>query len=410
MNDTQQIPLNDAVPFIINNLEIQKRCICDNKQCPVTLISGAPGIGKSDLMSQIAIKTGAGLNPQYLGTMLIEQFGMPLPVTDENAQFQKWSLPEFYSTENLRINMLSLANMCYSTFEDEENSKRGDQIFPDWIILFMDDLHLATKTIQTYFFQLLTYRSIHNKKMPDNFLMVAAGNRSIDRAGAQPIMAPIVNRFFVIDVKATADDWIKNFAIPNKLRQDIISFIEFYPDLLQSEPLESKPWASPRSWTYLSDALNQYEETHEKLTTKNLLNLSKGHIGLDYATKFVEYVKLFSQWDVKLCLDGLKLLPDLKVKSKIEHYTLMSALMAEFLKRLRSVKFNSDHLEIQRDLLVLKNFLAELAGVSKEIIPLGLRSLILSEVDNTKQAILYQKIIGDNPILLEATKNVLGIK
>jgi hypothetical protein len=387
-----EIILNNSKSFIIENILQQKEAIKRGKNSSVILISGAPGIGKSDLMSQVAAETGMGLNPQYLGTMLLEQFGMPLPNLSGSSEFQKWSQPEFYSIDNLRIH--------------PTDSK------DPWIILFMDDIHLATKTIQTYFFQLLTYRSIHNKKMPNNFVMVSAGNRSVDRAGAQPIMAPIVNRFFILDVKAEASDWISNFAIPYGVRHDIVSFIEFYPQLLQSEPLESKPWASPRSWTYFSDALTQLESGYKEgddISASTLLALASGHVGLEYASKFVEYKKLFCKWNAKIFFKGSPL-PDMSTMSKIDSYTLMSAVIAELMKELRNNNYDVNTPCVSLYINVTRTLFDGLIQHCKEIIPLGLRTIIVSENFKNKQANVFYKLVQNNNQLLEAAKKILNVK
>lgn len=381
-----EVILNDSKQYIVNNIKQQQDSLKRGVTCSVILISGAPGIGKSDLMIQIAEELGMGLNPQYLGTMLLEQFGMPLPTTDKDTKFQKWSDPEFYSIDNLKV-------------QPKSSDDNG-------IILFMDDIHLATKTIQTYFFQLLTYRSIHNKKMPENFVMVAAGNRSTDRAGAQAIMAPIVNRFFILDVKAQATDWIKNFAIPYRVRHDVISFLELYPDLLQSAPLESKPWASPRSWTYLSDSINMMGN---RLSTAEYLNLSSGHIGEEYASHFIEYIRLFSRWNGNDYLLGNKEFPDLKTMEKIDSYTLMSAIVAEFMKTFRDKDGDVNDALVAKQIIVIKKLFDLLTTSCKEIIPLGLRSIIVSESLKSKQALLYYKLIQGNDQLLEVAKKLLSV-
>ena len=403
MSDTVQVVLNDAKKFIKNNIEEQTRCLKDNGHCSILLLSGPPGIGKSDILEQVAKEMLMGLNPQYLGTMLVEQFGMPLPTMEKDAKFQKWSDPDFYSKENLRIKPLMESYRKDGKRTGEMDSERERPT-----ILFMDDIHLATKAIQTYFFQLLTYRSIHNKKMPDDFVMIAAGNRSMDRAGAQPIMAPIVNRFYIIDIIAKADDWIENFAIPNKVRQDVLSFIELYPDNLQSEPLESKPWASPRSWTYLAQELTQMEK-NGPLDIRDISTIANGHIGIDYSIKFIEYVELFMKWDTQSYFNG-SLFPNMKELSRIDNYTLMSAMTAELLKELRNNNWNVNDEGIIKKIDIVKNMFNGLIDCCREIIPMGLRSLILSETITSKEAALYYKLTEGNEKLLECVKEVITSK
>jgi len=405
-NSVSEVVLNDAKKFIINNIEEQARCLRDDGHCSISLLSGAPGIGKSDIMEQVATELEMGLNPQYLGTMLVEQFGMPLPTMEKDAKFQKWSDPDFFSTENMRIKPKMETITATMEHEGKPVSKSANVSNPT--ILFMDDIHLATKAIQTYFFQLLTYRSIHNKKMPDDFVMVAAGNRSIDRAGAQPIMAPIINRFYTVDVTATADDWIENFAIPNQVRSDVVSFIELYNENLQSEPLESKPWASPRSWTYMAQELTQMEKDGP-LDIKDITTIANGHIGLEYAVKFIEYVELFMKWDAKSYFNGNPL-PKFSDMTKMDNYTLMSALTAELLKDLRKNDWKVDDDGMVKNIDVVKLMFNKLIDSCREIIPMGLRGLILSENITSKEAALYYKLTEGNEKLLECVKEVITNK
>ncbi len=381
------IAINEAKKYIMSNIKLQLRDISLKKPSSICFISGPPGCGKSDMMVQIAKENELALNCQYLSTMNPEKFGLPLPTLEKDAEFQKWSKPEFYSEKNL----------IHSEFKE------------NGVILFMDDLHLAQKTIQRYLFQLLTNRAIHNKVLPEKFIMVAAGNRGSDNAGAQPILAPVVNRFYFLDVTSSAADWLNNYAIPKNLRQDVISFMEYYPSYLSSEPLESTPWASPRSWTYLSNMIDQFESEHTQITTSDILVMASGHIGLDFATKFEEFRSMYLKWDVDGMLNGEKL-PDVANLSKIDCYTLTSSLMGGLFKNLRAYEFDITNGCIIYQINVVKTLITKLIDVAIEIIPMALRTLIVTEGKNEKAAgaKIYYQIIKGNDKLMEATKNLLG--
>jgi len=385
-----ELSLNESKRFIINNIKYQQKSIKEDKPASCIYLSGPPGCGKSSLIEQIASELGMGLNVQYLATLLLEAFGMPLPTLDPKAEFQRWSNPEFFSVDNLKI---------------QPQSNKDEK----WIILFFDDLHLAPKSIQNYLFQLFLGRSIHNKKLPNNFIIILAGNRSTDRAGCQPLMSPVVNRVQMLDVSLSADDWIQNFAINYGVRQDIISFIGLYPTLLQSPPFESAPFASPRSWTYFSDSLNQFSSEQE-LSTNDYLVLGQGHIGQEYSCKFVEFIKLFCKWNAKEFLTEKVSLPDFTGLSKIDCYTLMSSITSEFIKNLRVKNYDLSNEEIQNEIKVVSELFNKLIINAKEIIPLGLRLIYLSENSKTKQAAVFMTLMKSNPALLEAAKTILNVK
>jgi len=381
----QPINLLEAEKYIKNNINLQ---IVNNSKgisSPIIYLSGPPGCGKSSLMEQIAIKLDMSLNVKYLSTMLIEQIsGLPIPSSDKKEY--NWSKPELFSENSSKI---------------KGNSSKT--------ILFLDDAHLCSKSIQSYLFQLLTYHSIHDHKLSDSTIIILAGNRAQDRSGAQPIMAPIVNRLLFLDTATTTENWVKDFAVSNGVRNDVISFLEFYPDLLSSEPLESASFASPRSWTYFSLSLDQLESEQE-ITTNDYLTLGRGHIGQEYAGKFTEYKKLFCKWNAKDFLSEKNSLPNFSDLSKIDCYTLMSSITSEFIKNLRMKNYDSSNEEIQNQIKVVSELFNKLIINAKEIIPLGLRLIYLSENAKTKQANIFMSFMKTNPALLEAAKTILNVK
>ena len=379
---SDEIKMSDAERFIEDNINLQLKNNLENKPTSILYISGPPGIGKSFLLEHISKKLDMSLNVKYMSTMLIEQIsGLPIPVNGDYI----WSKPEIFSDKHLRV-----------------KSKNPDAP----LILFLDDAHLCSKTLQNFMFQLLTLHEIHSHKLPDNVAIILAGNRSVDKAGAQAIMAPIVNRLFFLDVIAESKDWIESFAIPNNIRSDIITFIDKYPELLQSPPMESVSWSSPRSWSLLSDAIDQMEKTN-KLSPKDLLQLSKGHIGLEYAMKFVEYVELFSSWDSKKILTKEIPLPDIEKLDSIKSYTLMSSLISEFMKNIRDANYNMGTEQVAQT-IIIKEMFDQLQKSCKEIIPLGIRTIVLSESAKNKTAKVYGLLVYNNPVLLGVIKDLLG--
>ena len=379
------VNLSEAVKYIESNINLQLKNAPMNRPTSIIYLSGSPGVGKSSLMEQVAKKLDISLNVKYLSTMLIEQIsGLPIPASSDQKEYY-WSKPELFSEDHLKI------------------KSNGPNT-----ILFLDDAHLCCKSIQNYLFQLLTYKSIHNHKLSDNYVIVLAGNKSTDSAGAQPIMSPIVNRLLFVDVVTTVESWVNDFAITYGVRQDVMSFLGLYPDLLQSPPLESAPFASPRSWTHYSDSLDQLE-SKGRLSTSDYLILGHGHIGEDYAGKFVEYVKLFMRWNAEEFLSGKTPIPDLTSMSKIDSYTLMSAIIAEFMKTLKTNNYDMKNEKIVNEIKIVKKLFDNLTLACKEIIPLGLRTIIVSEAAKAKTALVYYELIKGNNQLLEVAKKLLSV-
>ena len=88
----------------------------------------------------------------------------------------------------------------------------------------------------------------------------------------------------------------------------------------------------------------------------------------------------------------------------------MSSLVAELMKTLRASDFNISDIKISSNIDVTKTLFDGLIKGCKEIIPLGLRTIIVSENFKNKQANVFYKLVKDNPQLLDAAKKILSVK
>lgn len=282
--DFNSIPLNDIKPYVEANAMLQ---LFNNQKglvSPKLFIQGKPGIGKSDIVKEFCKEHGFGLVVKYMSNMLYEMMtGLPIADTLKVGSEAQWSKP----------NLFSFTNFAYLPSEEPFDKDKTP------IVLLIDDVHLCDKNIQKFLFQLLTYRSINDYTLPCNVILILAGNRIIDKAGAHPIPAPICNRLIFMDVTCSVDDWIQNFALHYGIRDDIITFVKHYEqDVLSGEPTESAPWPSPRSWTFLSDQLTMFEKIRNRsLNVEELKIMCNGLIGCNVSNTFIAYCKLFSKWN-----------------------------------------------------------------------------------------------------------------
>jgi hypothetical protein len=272
--NSNAIKLNDVKAYVKSNVMLQVAQLA----APRLAIQGAPGCGKSDLMRQMCEENGWILSVKYLSNMSLEQItGLPCKV--ENGSTAIWTKPELFN------------------FNNPEYAPKGAN--DDTIkILLIDDFHLADRIMQKYLFQLLTYKSLNVYSLQKNNAIILAGNRNIDKAGANPIPAPVCNRMMFVEVKSDAEDWLKNFAMKHGVREDICTYIMNNSEgRLSSEPIETAAWASPRSWTYLSYQMDAYEKAFGKIGLDDLKIMATGLIGPENTAKFIEYHELFAKWD-----------------------------------------------------------------------------------------------------------------
>jgi hypothetical protein len=191
--------------IIINNLQIS------------TMIWGAPGIGKSSIVSQLATEHQL----QFIDVRLSQLAPTDLrglPVAEDGRS--KWFPPEFLPQSGVGI-------------------------------LFLDEINMAPPAMQGMAQQLILDRRVGSYTVPDGWFIWAAGNRKEDRAGVFDMPAPLSNRFLHLQVEPDFESF-KTYALTQKVHEQIIAFLSFRPSLLHKIDAQQPAWCSPRSWMMAS--------------------------------------------------------------------------------------------------------------------------------------------------------------
>lgn len=223
---------------------------------------GAPGVGKSDIIKQL----GEELNAPVIDIRLSlwEPTDIKgIPFFNPSTHAMEWAPP------------MELPN--------QELAKQHELI-----ILFLDEMNSAAPSVQAAAYQLVLNRRVGTYQLPDNVLIVAAGNRDSDKGVTYRMPSPLANRFIHIEMRVDWDDYFE-WATKNMINKDVIGFLSFSKnDLYDFDPKSSsKAFATPRSWTFVSDLLFDEYEDPETLT-----DLVAGSIGEGLAIKFMAYRKL----------------------------------------------------------------------------------------------------------------------
>ena len=168
-----------------------------------TLITGAPGIGKTELVESVARKLGADIILSHPVVSDPTDFkGLPAKVSDTEASF----LPFGDLLAAMSAKRLTL-----------------------W---FFDDLGQAAPSVQAACMQLFLKREINGKRISDHICFVAATNRRQDKAGVSGILEPVKSRFVsIIELVADSQEW-STWAIGKSLSPTLIAFNRLRPDLL----------------------------------------------------------------------------------------------------------------------------------------------------------------------------------
>jgi hypothetical protein len=267
------------------------------KRRPVFLW-GPPGIGKSDLVKQIGEQAGREVIDVRLALWEPTDIkGIPYYNADQGKMV--WAPPS-----ELPTNADSTA------------------------IIFLDELNSAPPAVQAAAYQLILNRRVGTYELPKGVDVVAAGNREGDRGVTYRMPAPLANRFIHLEMKVDFDDF-QEWAVLNKVHPEVVGYVGFAKqDLYDFDPKgASKAFATPRSWVFVSDLLED-DDTDESTLT----DLISGAIGDGLAIKFMAHRKIAGRLPkAEDILDGK--VKDLSIKEVSAMYSLTVSLCYELKDR-----------------------------------------------------------------------------
>ncbi len=226
---------------------------------------GPPGIGKSDIIKQLGEELDAHVIDIRLS--LWEPTDIKgIPYFDANNSRMNWAPPIELPDE--------------ATAAQHKN-----------ILLFMDEMNSAAPAVQAAAYQLVLNRRVGTYRLPDNVHIVAAGNREADKGVTYRMPAPLANRFVHLEMKVDWDDYF-GWATDNRIHKDVVGFLTFSKkDLYDFDPKSSsKAFATPRSWSFVSELLFDDDEDENTLT-----DLIAGAVGEGLAIKFMAHRKVASK-------------------------------------------------------------------------------------------------------------------
>ena len=200
------------------------------------MLWGAPGVGKSQIIAQVAESHAVPIIDIRLSQMEPSDL-RGIPFRDDDIV--EWAIPA----------MLPNA---------ERHGVQG--------ILFLDEITSAPPSVSAAAYQLILDRKLGNYEIPDGWAIFAAGNRQGDRGVTYTMPAPLANRFSHFTVDINTDDWVA-WAYKNNIDDRIIAFVRFRPELLFDFDPAHNPSAfpSPRSWEFAHRALQKFANNSDLL-------------------------------------------------------------------------------------------------------------------------------------------------
>jgi hypothetical protein len=256
--DTNSLTEQRSVTLDAAKREIK---VAMRKKRPIFLW-GPPGIGKSELIADLCEEMGGKLYDLRLALM--------------DPSDLKGVL--YYNTE--------LHNATWSAPPDLPNKETAAK-YPI-VVLFLDEMNSAPPATQAAAYQLVLNRRVGTYELPDNVVVVAAGNRDTDRGVTYRMPAPLANRFIHLTLRPDFETW-QTWAILNQVHPDVVGYITANKvDLFNFDPkTSSQSFATPRSWSFVSELLRE-----ETLNEIELTDLVSGTVGEGVALKFNAHRKV----------------------------------------------------------------------------------------------------------------------
>ena len=202
------------------------------------MLWGPPGVGKSQMVAQVAATHDVPLIDIRLSQMEPSDLrGIPFL----KGEIVDWAIPSMLP-------------------DTQRHGVKG--------ILFLDEITSAPPSVAAAAYQLILDRSLGEYKVPDHWAIIAAGNRQGDRGVTYTMPAPLANRFSHYEVDVNLDDWVA-WAYANDIDERVIGFLRFRPDLVFDFDPSYNPIAfpSPRSWEFAHRALQKFGEDPDLLVS-----------------------------------------------------------------------------------------------------------------------------------------------
>lgn len=216
---------------------------------------GAPGVGKSQVVAQVARQQGLDLVD--VRAVLLDPVDLRgLPRIDDNNR-ACWCPPEFLPTGG-----------------------KG--------LLFLDELNAAPPLVQAACYQLVLDRQLGEYRLPDGWSIVAAGNRETDRAVTHRMPSALANRFVHLNFEVDDAEWLV-WAQDAGIASEVSAFILFRPNLLHAfDPQkDDKAFPTPRSWEFVSRIMNRRTKVIPDL------ELIAGVVGEGAAAEFCGFLRIY---------------------------------------------------------------------------------------------------------------------
>lgn len=258
------------------------------RQRPVFLI-GAPGIGKTAIMEQIAQELNVGL-VSYSMTHHTRQSALGLPfIEKEEFDGEEYSVSEYTMSE--------IISAVYK-IKKETGHQEG--------ILFLDEINCVSETLAPSMLQFLQYKVFGTHKIPKGWIVVTAGNPPEYNKSVREYDIATWDRLKRVDVEPDYEVW-KEYAYKKGIHGSILTFLEIKKNFFYvvETTVDRKSFVTARGWEDLSEMIKLYEKNDITVDLKLVSQyLQNPKVAKEFAVYYDLYNKYKSDYQIETILNG----------------------------------------------------------------------------------------------------------
>lgn len=298
------------------------------KQRPIFLL-GAPGIGKTAIVEQIAQELDIAL-VSYSMTHHTRQSALGLPYIVEKE----------YNGQNYQVSEYTMSEIIASVYEAMETTgkKRG--------ILFLDEINCISETLAPSMLQFLQYKTFGRHQVPENWIVVTAGNPPEFNRSVHEFDIVTWDRLKRIEIEPEYTSW-KQYALAMHVHPAITSYLDIKPEHFYhiSTTIDGKQFVTARGWDDLSQMIQLYERN--QLSVDHYLieqYLQDETIARDFSHYYQLFHKYRSDYNITAILKGAAT-NEVKERAKASPFDerlSLTALMISQLDHLVSEQLESE--------------------------------------------------------------------
>lgn len=324
--------IKDSINIYLKKDEFGDYRIPVVRQRPVFLL-GAPGIGKTAIMEQIATELGIAL-VSYSMTHHTRQSALGLPfIKQKKYDGREYDISEYTMSE--------IISSIYETME-ESHIKEG--------ILFLDEINCVSETLAPSMLQFLQYKVFGRHRVPDGWVIVTAGNPPEYNKSVREFDVVTMDRLKVLNVEADYATW-KQYAKDKGLHSAILNFLEIKKEYFyhMETTVNGRSYVTARGWEDLSQVIQMYEEdsipVNESLVCQYIRN---DQIVREFCAYYDLYIKYKQDYGVEAILRG-ESTDEAKKKVAVapfdERLSLLGILTDTMLSEMKEAVLTSDYLK-----------------------------------------------------------------